>query len=464
MNFNWLFNNFLNLFSSCNLTDFCNYFLNISVHFDNFFNLNIVHYDIISNTFNFSNFSLNVWHDFFDLFNDLLNNYLNLLFRDFLQSNFLYFNFDYLFNFSNALDNLFDILFNYNNSINILWNWDRTLDRNWVGFFSFEEFTNFVDDWNDLINFNFFRNLDFLFDNFFIDLFDYFTSFNYFFDFNNFLNNLFNNFRLSYVGINWNLNLFDSILVERNLYNFLYLNNFGVFYYSVHDSLNNLRHFDNLFNNSRNDNNFLDDLFNFNNSRDLHHFLDNFVNIDSHLFNSFNSFWHLNNLFNHYFNWVIDININNDWFLNFNDFGNLDNFVNIFNNLNYPWYLYFFNNYLSNNFWYSDNSLLDHRNLNSAVNNFFDLSNNFNGVINYSLNLFKSVLIDNFLFNNFNFFDFNNFYFNFNNLFNYSWYLDNSFNSLEKGYRPFNNNFNNFRNFLNMINNLSSVLDFDLFD
>ena len=94
-----------------------------------------------------------------------------------------------------------------------------------------------------------------------------------------------------------------------------------------------MRHFNNLFNNSRNDNNFLYDFFNFNNSRNLHHFLDNLVNIDSHLFNSFNSFWYLNDLFNHYFNWIIDINIYSGWFLHFNDFGNLfNNLYNFFNN------------------------------------------------------------------------------------------------------------------------------------
>jgi len=126
-----------------------------------------------------------------------------------------------------------------------------------------------------------------------------------------------------------------------------------------------------------------------------------------------------------------------------------------------PDYFNFFNDDLSNNFWDSNNSLLNNWDLDSSVNNLFKLLNQSSCVVNNFLYLFYSVLIDNFFLNNFNYLNFWNFNLNLNDLFNDLWNLNNFLDRLNDWDWLFMNNLYNLWNSNNVVDNLSSISVFN---
>ena len=271
---------------------------------------------------------MDVWHNFFNLSDNLFSDNLNFFFRYSLDFSVFDSDFYNFLDFLNDLNNFLDISFNWNNFFNysVDWNWDLY----WYSIrpFSFEELGNFMDNWNNSINKDLFGDLYSLLNNSLIFFFDNINSFNNLFNFNDFLDNFFNNLRLGDVSINWDFNFFDSVLIEWHLNHFFNFNNLGILDNSIDNFLNYLGNFYDFFDDSRDNHNFLNDLLDFNNFWYFNHLFNDFININSHLFDSFNSLGHLDNLFDENFDWVINIHIDSCWLFNLNDFGDFNNPIN----------------------------------------------------------------------------------------------------------------------------------------
>jgi len=320
---------------------------------------------------------LNIGDNFFNFSEYLFFDNLNNFFRNSFNSDFFDFDFDNFFNLLNNLNNFLNISSDMNNFLDysINWDWNLNWNNNWS--ISFEEFRNFVDYWNNLINEDFFGYFVFLFNDFISFLFDDTDTLNNFFDFDNLFNDSFNDFRLGDICIDWNLNFFNSVLIEGHLNNLFDFDNLSIFDDSINTFLNDLRNFDDFLNDSRYDYNFFDNLLDLDNFWYFNHLLNNLFNVHSNLFNSFDGLGNFDDLLDKYFHWVVNIYVNNCWFLDFDDLRNFDNSVNELFNFNNSGNLASFDDNLSDDFGDSDNFLLNNWDLDSSFNNFFHFLNYF---------------------------------------------------------------------------------------
>lgn len=125
----------------------------------------------------------------------------------------------------------------------------------------------------------------------------------------NFNVDVFDNFHFNNPLLNdWNLN-YSFNITDDNFLNFLYNNLF-----------NDLRHLDNFFDYSWNDNNFLDDSFNFNHFWHFNHLLNDLINLNSHFLDSVDVSWNFNNFFLNVLYWLWYLHVMIDNFLNLNKF------------------------------------------------------------------------------------------------------------------------------------------------
>lgn len=244
---------------------------------------------------------------------------------------------------------------------------------------------------------------------------------------------------------------------DRNLNKSLNFSNSFNFHDSINNFFNDLRYFNNLFNDSWNNNHFLNNLFYLNNLRHLNHLLNDFVNRNSNFFDSFNCSWYFNDFLNNHLDWVVLSDEVVDWLFNFDDFVDLNNFVDVSNNFNNLRNFSSFNNNLSGDFWNSNDLFLNNRHFNSSVNDFLDLFDNGDRVVDNFFNFFYSIFVNDSFFDN-------------SNLFN-GWYFDLNLNYLFNGFGNFNNlldglndrdwffynNLDDFRNIDNMVDDFSCV-------
>ncbi len=233
---------------------------------------------------------------------------------------------------------------------------------------------------------------------------------------------------------------------------------------SVDNFLNNLRNFDNLLNHSWNNNDFFYNFFNLHNFGYFNHLFNDLIDIDSNLFYSFNHFWNLDNLLNHYLYWLLNNDFYNSNGLNLNDLRNFDNSVFIDNNFDDLSVLNFLNSNLSDNFWDFLYSLNDHWNVVSSFNNFLNLSNSLEWSFNNSFNFFYSFFVNYLFLNNFDFLDDWDLNSNFNNLLNHLRNFNNSFVDLIDNNWSLVDNFDNVCYFLNVIDNFPCSLNFNFFN
>jgi len=270
-------------------------------------------------------------------------------------------------------------------------------------------------DLNDFINFNNLSdnsvNKDFLWNlyfslNYLLNLL--LNDFHFFLDSlngNNFFNNLFDcsvdlvvdvldYFDLNYFFLDdWHL---DNLLDFSDL---LDLDN------SINDFLYDLRNFNNLFNDSRYHNYFFNNLFDFYDLGYFNHLFNDLVDGDSHLFDSFDGPWDLNNLLDYDSDWVVLSNVDVDWLLNLNNVVNLNDLVDVSGDLHDSGNLDSLDADLGNNFRDSQDLLLVEWHLNSSVNYLFNLFYQSNWSVDNLFYLFNSVSVNNLLLDNLNFLD-----------------------------------------------------------
>jgi hypothetical protein len=222
-----------------------------------------------------------------------------------------------------------------------------------------------------------------------------------------------------------------------------------------------LWNFDNLFDNSGDNNDSFDDLLYLNDLWNLNHLFNDLVNVDSNFFDSFHCPWNFDNLFDNNLDWVVLSDVMVYWLLDFDDLVDLNDSVDKFLNFNDFYNLNSFNDDLGNGFWNSDNSFNNDWNFNSSINNLFNFFDQGSRVINNLLDFFDSVLVDNLFPNDFN--DLNSGYLNLdlNDLFDSLWNFNNLFNDLNDRNWLFDSDLNNFWNRFNVVNNFSSVSVFD---
>jgi len=226
-------------------------------------------------------------------------------------------------------------------------------------------------------------------------------------------------------------------LNNRDIDNLLNLDNLRNSYDFLNNFLYDLRHFYNLFNDSRNDNNFLYDFLYFNHLRDLDkflydlfnnsgysfHSLDNFLNRNNSILNDSDNLWLSNKMINNLFDFFHSVLVKNLWLFDLNLL--MNDFLNNLNN-------WLFNN-LSLNFY----DFMNQRHLNNFLNDLFYCSVFNNWLLDYFLDFFDSISINGFLDNDFDL------YWLFNDIMN----LDNLLNDL-----------GNFNNLLNSLNNWDNLL------
>lgn len=320
-----------------------------------------------------------------------------------------------------------------------------------------------MSNWNNFIYINFSWNFNFVLNNFIISLFNNLYSANNFLHWNNFFNYFLDNVFLSNICIDGYFDNFNSFFKHWYLNYFFYLNDLSWLDQSINYLFNNLWYFNNLFDNSWYDNDLLNNFLNLYNFWNFNHFFNDFINIYSNLFNSLDCLRNLYYFLNSNLNWIVDSHFDcfNSLYLNY--FRNLYYFLYVFFNFNNDWILYFLNNNLCNNLWHTYNFLLDYWNFYSSVYNLFNLSNDLDSVSNHSFNLFYSLFIDYFLFNNFNLFNYWDFNSDLNYLFNNFRNLYNSLDILNQRNWYFMDNLFDFSYLLDVVNNLLCNLNLNLF-
>ncbi len=150
-----------------------------------------------------------------------------------------------------------------------------------------------------------------------------------------------------------------------------------------------MRNFNNFLNDTRNNNNFFDYLFNLNNFRNLDKLFNNLIDSYFNLFNSFDSARNFNDLFNFtFYNLNVFYVLYNRLF-DLDDLSLVDNlFINdLYRNKlrNMDFLNHNFNDFFGNFY----NLFLNNWHLNSTVNNLLNFHNLFNNDIVYSFNLFN---------------------------------------------------------------------------
>jgi len=218
-----------------------------------------------------------------------------------------------------------------------------------------------------------------------------------------------------------------------------------------------LRNFDDLFNDSGNNDDLLDKLLNFNNLGDFNHFFNDLVNVDSDLFDSFDGSGNFDNLLNNNLDGVVLGDEVVDGLLNLDDLIYLDNLVYVSDNFNDLGNLDSLDDDLGDDFRNSHNLLLDDGNFNSSVDNLLDLLDQGDGDVDDSLYFFYSFFVDDFLLNNLNLLDGGSLNLDLNDLFNSSGNLNNLFDGLDDGDGFFDNDLNYFGNIDNLIDSFSGV-------
>lgn len=498
-NLNWSISNLLNNVANLNNDwDFSweldymrnlNNFLIESFDFINFRYLIINNYEFLNNSrylnnsvssLNncFSKFSLdllknftNIRSNFFNLSNDISNNWLLDCTIDLLYSDLFNFNLNNSLDLLNNLDNLLNFSIDCHNLLNNAVNWNRYLNRYNSWLFNFYYFLDLDNFRYDSLNFYFSRNLNSNLDYLLIFLLHYLNNLVGLFNWDDLLN-IFLYYSIDLViDILDSLDLDNSILNDGNLNKSLDLSDSLNLNNSVNNFLNDLRYLDNLLYNSWDNYDFLDNLLDLNNFWYLNHLLNNLVDSNSNFFNSLNGSWDLNDLLNNNLDWVILSDEVIDWLLNFNNLVNLNNLINISNHFNYFRYFSSLNDDLSSYFRYSYNLFLDYWYFNSSVNDFLNLFDHRDGVVHNLFNFFYSISVNDFLFNNSNLFYSRDFNLYLDNLLDSLWYFDNLLNSLDDWYWFFNNNLNNFRDIHDLVdsffgtsplNNLNWLLDYTI--
>ncbi len=285
------------------------------------------------------NFFLQYWHLFqplFDLYNSnwfLFDGFDLYYFLGDIRSAFLYFSYSfmqhylfyifyYLFhlrNFSNNLyqllnlhchwNSLFDFFFNYNESFYYFFTRNMHLDWNYHSLLHFNYLLNFHWFGDDALfnNFpwNFNLRLNYLFSNC-VNRFDYFPLLNYW---NDFLSDYFDSLIDRDFNILDHFNFNNFLLKHRDLhflndlYYLLYFHDF------LHNPLDNTRNLDYFLNDTRNNHDLFDYLFDFHYCRYFHYLLDYFLHRYTNLFNPFYNSGHFDNALNYYFHRPINIHV-----------------------------------------------------------------------------------------------------------------------------------------------------------
>ena len=292
------------------------------------------------------------------------------------------------------------------------------------------------------MNFLWYFNSDF--DNFFVDLLNSVYSFDNLFNWHDFLNDLFNNF------FDFMIEVLDHLYFNNSFLDYWYLNYLldldddCLFNDSVDYFFNDLWDFNNLLDDSWNNNNFFNDFLDLNNLGYFDHLFNDFINMDSDFFNSFDGSWDLYDLFDDDSDWVALSNVVVDWLFNFDDFVDFNNLINVPIDFDDPWNFDLLYDDLSDNFRYSYNSFHNEGYFNSLLNDVFDFLNQMNGVVNNFLDFFNSVYVDNLLFDHSDLSDCGNLNMDLDDLFNNLDNFHNSFVVLDDWNRLFDDHFNDF--------------------
>ncbi len=460
-----------------NLFNFVN-FRNFSDSIDDFFNdlYNLLYlldhcfnrHNFLSDSLNLNNSVLDVRNDFLDFFDSFLDNNIVNVFFNFNNLDLFLFNGN---NFFAYLIYLFDLSVNNldrDHFLNDSINWNLNLDRDnnvSIYLYDFRLFDNVGDNFFDFEGSGDFSVLD-------DDSLRY-----HFLNFGVFLVNLISDKNLS-DDINWpldfdvnvarHINLDNSFLEDRVVHNFFDLDELRDHYNLLDDLFNDLRHFDYFLDNSWDNNNSFNYFLNLDDFRNFHKFFDNFLDNSWYCLYSFNDFLNWDHsLFDNSDNFRLLYKVIDD-LLDFFDSVLVKNFRNL--DLDFLMNEPFddLDDWLFNYFSFDFNNFMNQGHLNDFLNHFLNGSVLHNGLFNYSFNFFNSVSVDNFFNDNFNFdWLFDNVV-NLNDFFNDSRDFDNLLDYLNYGYHFFNNSVDRFVPDFDVVSDVGcrDILDSfdDLFD
>lgn len=215
--------------------------------------------------------------------------------------------------------------------------------------------------------------------------------------------------------------------------------------------------FNNFLDNSRNHNNFFDDLLNFNNFWNLHHFLNNLIDVDSDFLDSLNSSWDFDYFLDYDLDRIVLSDVVVDWLFNLNYFVHFHDPVNKFFNLDNLGNINSFHDHLSDCFGNPHDSLNNYWYLDSSVNYFLHFLYQSRCVVNHLVDLFDSVLVNDFFSDYLNNLNSRHLDLNLHYFLNSLWNFHNLFNHLNDRNWLLDFNFDNFWNRFDVVDNLSSV-------
>ena len=365
---------------------------------------------------NLTNPLADIWSDFLHLLYPLAEHWLLNYLHNLFDSCLLGSNLNDLFDLLEALHSpLNHFLANYH-LLNASIHWNRHLDWHHCRPIDLDHFLHLDNLAYDSLHENLFRNFPFNLNHFLGFFLYHLYRLNKSLYWHHFFNDLFhdsvnlvvnipNHFDLDYLFLNyWHLNYL------------LHLHNSLHFHDPVHNPLNDLRDLDYLLNDSRHNNDLLDNLFNLYDLGDFNHLFDNLVDVDSHFLYPFDGSWNLDDLFYDYLDRIVLSNVDIDWFFNLDYVVHLHNLVNVFNHLHNSRNLHPLHADLSDNLRNPQDLLLIERHLHSTVNDLLHLFHHCHNVVHYSLDLFYSVPVDNLLLDHLHLLD--------------SWHLDFYFHQL----------------------------------
>lgn len=275
--------------------------------------------------------------------------------------------------------------------------------------------------------------------------------------FNQFIHNLLDNLFNFNKHILLNLDFEGSVLVNQHFHFSLNFSNDIPDHFFFNYFFNNLRDFDDFFNNSGNDDYFLNNLLNLDDLRHFDHLLNNLVYFHPHLFDPVDNSGDLHNFLFYVLEWFgnFDEMINN--LFDFHNFGFLDDQrisqVDLFDNS----VLYPLNYRFLDKFSHCNEPFMDDRHLDNFFNFPRHFSNHLHDLSDYFLNNLN-LLLDYYLFSNH--FDFLHSSFSVDDLhyfLNKLRHFHNSFNSLNDGHWLLHNSFDYFVLDFNMVENFSGI-------
>lgn len=399
-----------------------------------------------------SDFSLDFLEIFIiigDYLLDLLDQLANDRFLDnidyLLDTNFFTSNLDDLLHFLDDLDYFFYFSIDRDDLLNdpVDWHWD--FDGNDGGLFDFDHFFNFDHLGNNAIDCDLLRYVYTNLNDLLLFLIDYLHNLDYLLNRHYLLHNLFNYSFNLIKNILDDFHLNNLILDDRHLNHLLYLFNLLYFHNTIDYFFNDLWHLNNLFNDPWYNNNLLNNFLNFNYLGYFHHFFNDLIDIDSNLFDTLEGAGYFNDLLDDDLDGIGLVDIVIHWFFYFDDLVDLDNLVNILGHLDDLEDLGSFHDDLGDDLWNTDDLFLVEGDFHPTIDDLLDLLINGHGLIDYLLDFFYPISIDDLLLNHFNLFDSGDFHLDLDYLLNSSGYFNNLLHNFFYWDSLFNDDFNDLR-------------------